>query len=140
MSNSSSPYGYALRRSGSCDGGEVDCGGTWGNKRACCPGSTKCPRSSDTSICCPSSEDCTDSLLSNPHCGDDTADLYYVPSSRGYFCCSNSTTGFILSGSGYVGCAENLADVGVSLKTAKLVSEATSSTTSTSSAATSCMF
>ncbi|KAJ5589980.1 hypothetical protein N7450_003952 [Penicillium hetheringtonii] len=131
------PYGYAVRRNGSCSSGEVDCGSTWNNQHACCPGSTFCPLSSKTSVCCPSKDDCTNSLVGpNTHCGDSTASLFYVTSSRNFFCCSNDTSGYAVTGYGYVGCANDISDVPYDVKPVTVVSSASASSAITSITAT----
>ncbi|KAJ5930538.1 hypothetical protein N7466_006031 [Penicillium verhagenii] len=126
------PYGYASRRDGSCSTGEVDCGSTWNTERACCPGSTYCPRSSSTSICCPSTDDCEDSLVGHTHCADESADLYYVSVTRNYFCCSSDLNGFIIDSYNYVGCTANITAEPYDVKAASIVSSASASTPVTS--------
>lgn len=132
-SDTSEPLdGYAIRRNNSCATSETDCGGTWDNWRQCCPGTTQCPRSADSGICCPTWQDCSNSLINNAHCADQTATLYYVEYSRGFVCCSNDTVGFHLKDNGYVGCAKDLKTAGSNTQAAIPVTTATSTATGSS--------
>lgn len=126
---SESLTGYSIRRNNSCATSETDCGGTWGSFRRCCPGSTHCPRSTN-GICCPTRQDCSHSLISNPHCADKTANLYYIEESRGFACCPDDMVGFHLKDSGYAGCAEDLENAGSNTQSAVLVTAAAASSSS----------
>lgn len=118
------PYGYALRRSGSCLSNETDCGPTWGGYHACCPYSTVCPSDAATSVCCHYESDCTSLIVGDPHCGDQTANLYWA---NNYFCCSNGTYAFSRQ-NGWVGCIDDMSEVGSDMKQLVIVSSASAST------------
>lgn len=123
-----SPYGYALRRNGFCLTDETDCGPTWGGYHACCPYSTTCPSDSATSVCCHYESDCTSLIVGHPHCGDKAANLYWA---NNYFCCSNGTDAFSQK-DGWVGCTDDLSEVGSGMKQLPIVSSASASTSSMS--------
>lgn len=117
--------GYALRRNGSCAGGETDCGETWGSFRRCCPGNTECPaKPNSPGICCPTPENCKAALDKKWRCADPTADLYFIENTEGYFCCQNDTRGLYTVGKkNYVGCAKprDMNDLDVEVKTMRAI-------------------
>ncbi|KAH8693676.1 hypothetical protein BGW36DRAFT_429715 [Talaromyces proteolyticus] len=91
MGSLNPPYGYAIRRNGSCvTESEVTCGPTWGGFNACCPHGSVCPQDLSNDVCCPSTQDCTDRIALSPHCANDTWTLFY----HDYFCCASGQTGF----------------------------------------------
>ena len=105
MSSYEAPYGFALRRNGSCLAEESSCGGTWGTWSACCPHGTICPGKYETiynNVCCPTKADCTNAFKSNPHCADKKWVLY---DENGGFCCEEGQQGFV-TGNEFVGCAD----------------------------------
>ncbi|KAF7629559.1 hypothetical protein F9C07_13081 [Aspergillus flavus] len=88
------PYGFPLRRNGSCLTSETSCGKTWGDFYACCPGDSICPgatQSIQNNVCCPTESDCTAPLKATPHCANETGIMY---NHTGYFCCLPWQTGF----------------------------------------------
>ncbi|KAE8154913.1 hypothetical protein BDV25DRAFT_126318 [Aspergillus avenaceus] len=92
--NYNPPYGFPLRRNGTCLSTETSCGHTWGDFYACCPGNSKCPgavQSIQNNVCCPEESDCTSPLKATPHCANDTATMF---NHTGYFCCLEGQTGF----------------------------------------------
>jgi hypothetical protein len=101
-----SPSGFALRMNGSCQTSEVDCGATVAPYRACCPSGSFCPSQynvdasqtlslqdmdADSAQCCPTSANCTNTLLQNPQCANQTWGLY---DNGGYFCCQKGVAGY----------------------------------------------
>ena len=105
-----SPYGYPLRRnsSSSCLASEQDCSPTWGTFRRCCPHGTSC-----ADDCCPSTADCQQRIKANPHCANDSADLYRAVDANGspaggYFCCTTNAIGFQRATDSWVGCADSV--------------------------------
>ncbi|KAE9364224.1 hypothetical protein N431DRAFT_496815 [Stipitochalara longipes BDJ] len=79
-----STSGFALRINGTCPVTDVDCGPTESPYRACCPADSFCP--SEYNIeCCPTSANCTEILLQNPQCANQSWNLY---DNSGYFCYS----------------------------------------------------
>ncbi|KAJ6164744.1 hypothetical protein N7470_003416 [Penicillium chermesinum] len=70
----------------------------------------------------------------NPHCGDDTALLYFA---NNYFCCANGTTAYE-NEQGYVGCTTDVNAVlsNSDLTTLKSISTASQTTTASSSSST----
>ncbi|KAL4933786.1 uncharacterized protein BDV17DRAFT_286598 [Aspergillus undulatus] len=108
MSNYDPPYGYGLRRNGTCLASEEDCGNPWGDWYNCCPENTHC---SANNTCCPTDSDCSVAIAEDPHCANNaTWDLY---DSEGYFCCLSSSNGFLAGGLEFngsettgVGCAD----------------------------------
>ena len=127
MSNAlDSPYGYPLRRNDtdSCLATEQDCGPTWGSYRRCCPHGTTC---SDN--CCPSEADCQQRIKSNPHCANDTSDLYQAVDANGspaggYFCCTADAIGFQRATDSFVGCADSVELLNSSFSLAALIKSA----------------
>lgn len=107
MSDLGPPYGYPLRRNGSCLSTENDCGATWGPWHRCCPSAASC-----ADDCCPEGVDCEQRIGQDPHCANDTATLYRAKGSEnkspasGYFCCVASAEGF-QDDRTYVGCADS---------------------------------
>ncbi|KAL1964581.1 hypothetical protein VTN77DRAFT_6755 [Rasamsonia byssochlamydoides] len=95
-----STSGFALRTNGSCLDTETDCGVTVAPFRACCPAGSFCPSQYNVN-CCPSAANCTESLLANPTCANETWNLY---DNGGYFCCLPGTTGYATP-EGSDGCA-----------------------------------
>ncbi|KAE8389037.1 hypothetical protein ETB97_006238 [Aspergillus alliaceus] len=88
------PYGFPLRRNGTCLSSETSCGHTWGGFYACCPGDSVCPGATESilnNVCCPTESDCTAPLHSTPHCANETGILF---NHTGYFCCLPEQTGF----------------------------------------------
>ncbi|KAB8234272.1 uncharacterized protein BDW43DRAFT_318885 [Aspergillus alliaceus] len=88
------PYGFPLRRNGTCLSSETSCGHTWGGFYACCPGDSVCPGATESilnNVCCPTESDCTAPLHSTPHCANETGILF---NHTGYFCCLPGQTGF----------------------------------------------
>lgn len=122
-----SPYGYPLRRnSSSCLSSEQDCGMTWGIWRRCCPHGTSC-----ADDCCPSEADCQQRIKANPHCANDTADLYSATDAKGspaggYFCCVPGNVGFQRQSDSWVGCADSVDLLNSSYSLASLVKAASS--------------
>ncbi|KAL2826288.1 hypothetical protein BDW59DRAFT_171925 [Aspergillus cavernicola] len=105
MTSYDHPYGYALRRNGTCLTHEDSCGNTWSTWNVCCPEDTHCVGGQ---VCCPTDSDCSAPIDSDPHCADLSWDLYPE-----YFCCLKGTTGFSTSNlvyngirQGGVGCAD----------------------------------
>ncbi|KAH7304076.1 hypothetical protein B0I35DRAFT_484748 [Stachybotrys elegans] len=84
------PFGFALRKNGSCEEQEVDCGRTVQPYRACCPELSFCPASYNVD-CCPDRSNCTVALLEEPKCANSTWDLY---DNGGYFCCLPGLRGY----------------------------------------------
>ncbi|KAJ5094872.1 hypothetical protein N7456_010733 [Penicillium angulare] len=128
------PYGYKLRRNGSCETNESPCGSTYDNTHVCCPHGTECPP--DTSVCCKSKSDCTAFISPNPHCADEFGILYLAGD---YFCCSNDTYAYTyISGGkeGSVGCADNVGTVTGSVSSISATMQSTSIGTSTSTGTT----
>lgn len=105
------PYGFPLRRNGSCLESETSCGRTWENFHACCPGNSVCPgatQSIPNNVCCPSEADCTDPLDKSPHCAVANATMF---DHTGYFCCLDDQTGFWTdSPKDAVGCSNGVPD------------------------------
>ncbi|KAJ5494370.1 hypothetical protein N7463_010457 [Penicillium fimorum] len=130
---SKNPYGYSLRRNGTCALGEKACTSTWDSFLTCCPGNTEC---SVSGICCPTEKNCT--ALLNEVCADDTANLYYIDTNKGTFCCANDTVGFRRSNN-WVGCAkpEDVDDFGVEVTTMRPAIQTHLPTSSSSNTATS---
>ncbi|KAL4886418.1 hypothetical protein BJY04DRAFT_213186 [Aspergillus karnatakaensis] len=92
MTDFSSPYGYPLRRNGSCIAGEIECANPWGDWHSCCPDTTTCANYSSRGMCCPTDADCSRQINEDPHCSNNkTWDLYY---SNGYFCCLSTSVGY----------------------------------------------
>lgn len=88
----SSPYGFALRRDGTCHSNETSCAKTWADWYACCPGEAQCTGGESNWVCCPTDGDCTGRLELNPHCGlNQTWSMF---DKEGYFCCLEGQTGF----------------------------------------------
>ncbi|KAJ0421458.1 hypothetical protein BJY00DRAFT_300870 [Aspergillus carlsbadensis] len=88
------PYGYALRRNGTCLATEeVECGNNWDNWYTCCPAGTVC---GENNTCCPSDADCSAPLAEDPHCANNgTWDLYHTTK---YVCCLSGKWGFYEEG------------------------------------------
>ncbi|KAL3482669.1 hypothetical protein BJX62DRAFT_245661 [Aspergillus germanicus] len=88
------PYGYALRRNGTClPTSEVSCGNNWADWYTCCPAGTVC---GENNTCCPSDADCSAPLAADPHCANNgTWDLYYTSK---YVCCLSGKWGFYQEG------------------------------------------
>ncbi|KAL2797353.1 hypothetical protein BJX66DRAFT_297674 [Aspergillus keveii] len=88
------PYGYALRRNGTCLADqEVSCGNNWADWYTCCPLGTVCGLNN---TCCPSDADCSAPLAADPHCANNgTWDLYYTTK---YVCCLSGKWGFYQEG------------------------------------------
>lgn len=107
------PAGYALRKNGTCSANQETCGNPWGDWYNCCPGGTHC---GDNNTCCPTESGCVDFLKEDLHCANNkTWDLYQSEDS--YFCCLNTTRGFLAGGLEYngssttgIGCADGLPD------------------------------
>ncbi|KAL4935996.1 hypothetical protein BDV06DRAFT_116065 [Aspergillus oleicola] len=108
MSNYGPPYGYSLRRNGTCLSSEEPCGNPWSDWNNCCPEDTYC---NTDNTCCPTDSECSAAIGEDPHCANNaTWDLY---DSDGYFCCLSDSTGFVASNLEYggndttgVGCAD----------------------------------
>ncbi|KAL4804432.1 hypothetical protein BDV18DRAFT_143150 [Aspergillus unguis] len=98
-SDDTTAFGWAARVNGSCEASETDCGATVSPYRVCCPGGSYCPHAWNVA-CCPSESNCTEALQANPHCANETWDLYI---NGGYFCCEPGTTGYAKDG-GSNGC------------------------------------
>lgn len=107
MSDFDPPYGYPLRRNGSCLSTEKNCGETWDPWYRCCPSAASCEDN-----CCPEGVDCGQRLGQDPHCANDTATLYRAKGSEdsspasGYFCCVDGTKAF-QDDRTWVGCADS---------------------------------
>ncbi|KAH8429277.1 uncharacterized protein LDX57_006944 [Aspergillus melleus] len=103
------PYGFPLRRNGTCLSSETSCGRTWDNFHACCPGNSVCPGATQAipnNVCCPSEADCTAPLEESPHCAIANATMY---DHTGYFCCLDEQTGFWThSPKDAVGCSDGV--------------------------------
>lgn len=129
MSDLEPPYGYALRRNGSCYDTENDCGQTWAPYHACCPKGTVCTHNSSDN-CCRSEADCGNILAEDPHCGNTTGVLYLE---NNYFCCADGTAAFAWIDKGWVGCADSVSLLGsqYSLLSPVSTTQSTSTTTST---------
>ncbi|KAL4915241.1 hypothetical protein BDW62DRAFT_127324 [Aspergillus aurantiobrunneus] len=105
------PAGFALRRNGTCTANEELCSNPWGNWYSCCPSGTHC---SDGNVCCPTTAGCANYIEQDPHCARNTTwDLYHSETS--YFCCLNTSRGFLAGGLVYngssttgIGCADGL--------------------------------
>ncbi|KAE8349489.1 hypothetical protein BDV28DRAFT_151838 [Aspergillus coremiiformis] len=101
------PFGFPLRRNGTCLASETSCGHTWGDFYACCPGDSVCPGASEpipNNVCCPTASDCTAPLKATPHCANETGIMFYH---TGFFCCLPGQTGFWTdSPRGAVGCSD----------------------------------
>ncbi|GCB18384.1 hypothetical protein AAWM_01269 [Aspergillus awamori] len=130
MSDLGPPYGYALRRNGSCYDTENDCGQTWSPYHACCPKGTVCTHNSSDN-CCRSEADCGNILKEDPHCGNTTGVLYLE---NNYFCCADGTAAFAWIENGWVGCADSVSVLGsaYSLLSPVSTTQSTSTTTNTS--------
>ncbi|KAL4744111.1 hypothetical protein BDV11DRAFT_201528 [Aspergillus similis] len=97
MSNYSPPYGYGLRRNGTCIASEENCGNPWGDWYNCCPENTHC---SANNTCCPTDSDCSAAIAVDPHCANNaTWDL----SSNGFLAGGLEYNGSETTG---VGCAD----------------------------------
>ncbi|PWY78334.1 hypothetical protein BO70DRAFT_363216 [Aspergillus heteromorphus CBS 117.55] len=123
------PYGYALRRNGSCLTTENDCGQTWAPFHICCPNGTTYD-SSNGSKCCPSTADCTSDVNEPPHCANSTAVLYLE---NAYFCCPEGTDAFAWTTYGYVGCTEDISVLGAEYTRLSAVPSSTTSTSTSQS-------
>ncbi|KAL4756974.1 uncharacterized protein BDW70DRAFT_119594 [Aspergillus foveolatus] len=100
MTDYGPPYGYAVRRNGSCNtaANEVECANPWDDWLNCCPEGTVC---GDGAVCCPTDSGCAAPIEANPHCANNaTWDLYRLD---GYLCCDSDTNGFSFSGLVYNG-------------------------------------
>lgn len=111
MSEWGPPYGFAIRRNGSCLQEENYCVRAWNltltseDFYRCCPGGETYCSAEHPGLCCPDKADCK-RLISNPaHCANETWNLYENDEDGGYFCCEQGTTGFIRKNVG-VGCAK----------------------------------
>ncbi|KAL4892027.1 hypothetical protein BDV59DRAFT_180688 [Aspergillus ambiguus] len=133
-----SPYGFPLRRNGSCLSDEVSCGHTWGDFYACCPGNTICPGTKAyyyNSVCCPSWSNCTIPLMESPHCANSSGSLF---DHTGYFCCLPNQTGFWTSSpTDAVGCSDGFPDnvnetIIAAVSSASVASSSLATATSTS--------
>ncbi|KAA8652746.1 uncharacterized protein ATNIH1004_001651 [Aspergillus tanneri] len=102
MASEARPFGWALRKNGSCLAHlEVDCGITVNPFRVCCPSGSFCLHDKNVA-CCPSEPKCHGALEAKPFCANSTWDLYY---NGGYFCCEQGATAFAKEGGGSDGCA-----------------------------------
>ncbi|PWY80249.1 hypothetical protein BO94DRAFT_567519 [Aspergillus sclerotioniger CBS 115572] len=117
------PFGYPLRRNGSCYDTENDCGTTWGPYHECCPKGATCAPGN----CCHSAAACGNILKLDPHCGNTSAVLYYE---NDYFCCANGTDAFAWVSDGFVGCTNNVATLGSEFSLLSPVSTTQSSASS----------
>lgn len=119
---STSPSGFALRKNGTCELQEVDCGKTVNPYRVCCPHASSCPSQYNVDVrcislisspslmsvwltgyqCCPTSANCTLSLIPTPRCANTTWDLY---DNDGYFCCLPGLIGYAAKNTNSNGCA-----------------------------------
>lgn len=99
------PFGYPVRRNGTCYDTENDCGSTWGPYRECCPKGATCAPGN----CCHSAAACGNILKLDPHCGNTSAILYYE---NDYFCCSRGTDAFARVSNGFVGCTDDVSTLG----------------------------
>jgi hypothetical protein len=118
-----STSGFALRINVTCPITGVDCGATAPPYRACCPADSFCPRLYNVDVsqqfeeeenifsanntnhdlqCCPTSANCTNILVQNPQCANQSWNLY---DNGGYFCCEQGYTGYASTGNSD-GCAE----------------------------------
>ncbi|PYI10320.1 hypothetical protein BO78DRAFT_306611 [Aspergillus sclerotiicarbonarius CBS 121057] len=116
------PFGYPVRRNGSCYDTENDCGTTWGPFHECCPKGATCAPGN----CCHSAAACGNILKLEPHCGNTSAVLYYE---NDYFCCANGTDAFAWVSDGFVGCTNNVATLGSEFSLLSPVSTTQSSAT-----------
>ncbi|KAK0743450.1 hypothetical protein B0T18DRAFT_185007 [Schizothecium vesticola] len=135
-----SPSGFALRLNGSsCLRQEVDCGGTVGPYRVCCPEGAFCPSQYNVD-CCPSASNCTTTLIENPRCANETWDLY---DNGGYFCCLRGLFGYAARVTNSNGCGSEgyilksgevrlpLIQAGTAPSTVSLLTSSTLSTSAT---------
>ncbi|OJJ76034.1 hypothetical protein ASPBRDRAFT_144456 [Aspergillus brasiliensis CBS 101740] len=123
----SPPFGYPVRRNGTCYDTENDCGSTWGPYRECCPKGATCAPGN----CCHSAAACGNILKLDPHCGNTSAILYYE---KDYFCCSDGTDAFARVSNGFVGCTNDVSTLGSEFSLLSPVSTTSSSTSATASA------
>lgn len=107
MSDLGPPYGFAVRRNGSCLPKEKHCGSTWNssweNFHQCCPEFTLC--AGDAGACCKYEGNCTNLIINPPHCADETWNLFLNSEDNGHFCCGQGTRGFTRTNVSGVGCA-----------------------------------
>ncbi|KAK2757101.1 hypothetical protein FQN54_005070 [Arachnomyces sp. PD_36] len=105
------PYGFAIRRNGSCLSSESECYATWGGFWGCCPGEATCPGADQwiaNNVCCPGNADCTGQLNEKPHCADESWTMF---EREGYFCCEKGQFGFWTSyPDGNFGCSDEYPD------------------------------
>ncbi|KAI2827752.1 hypothetical protein CBS147343_2226 [Aspergillus niger] len=121
------PFGYPVRRNGTCYDTENDCGSTWGPYRECCPKGATCAPGN----CCHSAAACGNILKLDPHCGNTSAILYYE---NDYFCCSRGTDAFARVSNGFVGCTDDVSTLGSEFSLLSPVSTTSSSSSATASA------
>lgn len=100
------PYGFAIRRLGSCLPGEcqTDAGidpRTRKKSSRCCPSGANC-NDDNTGLCC-RDKNCTEEISNPAHCANATWSLF-ENYGGGYFCCEREEWGYNRS-SGGVGCA-----------------------------------
>lgn len=101
MSDLCPPYGFALRRRGTCREDEVGTTETWDGFHRCCPK----PSIENNGACCPENTDCREELGSSRHCADSNWLLFRNTKDNGYFCCLNGQDGFLADSNGTaVGC------------------------------------
>lgn len=105
----SNPMGFAIRRNGTCHSsiGEVDCGPTWDNFHACCPGGAYCSSTRDPTYynaeCCDApGVNCTQTILDQgSYCANQSWNMF---DNGGFFCCEAPTQGF--TNGPFDGCAD----------------------------------
>ncbi|OQD95679.1 hypothetical protein PENSOL_c019G07614 [Penicillium solitum] len=100
------PFGFAVRRNGSCLRGECQTNAgkdpiTSEQLYRCCPTNDTCTNS-NTGMCCPDEGDCKKEISNPEHCADATWDLYRNYDG-GFFCCEQDQYGYNKTQGG-VGC------------------------------------
>lgn len=106
MSDLCPPYGFALRRRGTCHEDEVGTTETWGGFHRYCPK----PSNENDGACCPENTDCREELGNSRHCADSSWLLFRNTKDNGFFCCLKGYDGFLANSNGTgVGCENSFA-------------------------------